>query len=713
MHVLILEDIPTDAELAKRELQSVLKDFIVKVVDTEDDFLQALKSYKPDLIISDYMMPNFNGLSALKIREVKCSQIPFVILTGSVNEEIAVECMKAGADDYVIKEHIKRLGPAVINAIEKKRKERIREQAKEELRMAQCIVSTSGDIMALLDRDFIYHTANKAYLDAVNKRADEVIGKSAQDVMGEKLFKNVIKPNAVRCLAGEKVNYQEWFNFPSQEDVYLDVHYYPYTDANHNISGFVVNGRDITKQARAKQAIKDSEEKFRSVTEAVQDSIIMIDSDGIVVFWNLTSEKMTGFSSEDALGKKLDQLIIPESYCKLHLDGLTSFSKTGQGPYIGKTIEVSAVHKSGKAFPVELSLSAIKRDNHWYAAGILRDITERKHAEQVIRDSEEQTRLILDSTTEAIYGMDTDGLCTMVNTACVAMLGYDDSSELVGNDIHDLIHHTRKDGSPYPKNECRMIKAFIENKELHVDDEVLWRKDGSSFPASYWSHPIQKNGKTTGSVVAFLDITEQINSQHDLKESHDSLLRSLEGTIQAIAMAVEARDPYTAGHQRRVANIAVIIAREMGLDDKIVTGILWGATIHDIGKIHLPAEILSKPSRLSKLEYSLIQEHAQVGYEILKNIKFPWPIANIAHQHHERIDGSGYPQGLKGDEICLEARIVAVADVVEAISSHRPYRAALGIEVALDEIKAKRGIFYDPAAVDACLKACEENKLDL
>ena len=180
-----------------------------------------------------------------------------------------------------------------------------------------------------------------------------------------------------------------------------------------------------------------------------------------------------------------------------------------------------------------------------------------------------------------------------------------------------------------------------------------------------------------------------------------------------MSRTVEARDPYTAGHQRRVADIASAIAEEMGLIEDQVEGIRLGAIIHDIGKIQSPAEILSKPTKLTEIEYKLIKAHAATGYDILKDIKFPWPVADIAHQHHERMDGSGYPQGLKGNEICIEARIVAVADVLEAISAHRPYRAALGSQIAIKEITENRGTLYDSIVVDACLIAFENNKFSL
>ncbi|HXH64476.1 MAG TPA: HD domain-containing phosphohydrolase, partial [Mariprofundaceae bacterium] len=197
-------------------------------------------------------------------------------------------------------------------------------------------------------------------------------------------------------------------------------------------------------------------------------------------------------------------------------------------------------------------------------------------------------------------------------------------------------------------------------------------------------------------------------------EQHTVVLRqSLEQSIQAIADTVEARDPYTAGHQRGVADLAVAIAREMRLTEDRIHGIHLAANIHDLGKIHVPAEILSKPGRLTEIEHQLIRTHPQAGYDIVKGIEFPWPIAQMILQHHEKMDGSGYPQGLKGEQILPESRIIAVADVVEAMSSHRPYRVGLGLDAALEEIERHRGVLYDPETVDACIRLFREQGYQL
>ncbi len=188
------------------------------------------------------------------------------------------------------------------------------------------------------------------------------------------------------------------------------------------------------------------------------------------------------------------------------------------------------------------------------------------------------------------------------------------------------------------------------------------------------------------------------------EQSLEKLRKTLEGTINVLAAIAERKDPYTAGHQRRVTNLAFAIAKEMGLLEDDVDGIRMAGTIHDIGKISVPTEILSKPDQLTEIEYSIVKIHPQTAYDILKEIELPWLVAQIVLEHHERMDGSGYPQGLSGKDILPETRILSVADVVEAMASHRPYRPALGIDKALEEISQNRGVLYDPRVVDACLK---------
>jgi len=206
------------------------------------------------------------------------------------------------------------------------------------------------------------------------------------------------------------------------------------------------------------------------------------------------------------------------------------------------------------------------------------------------------------------------------------------------------------------------------------------------------------------------EIKERIKAENALKDSLGNMRKTLEGTVRALAKTIEMRDPYTAGHQRRVAQLSCAIGRKMGFAQEFIDGLEVMGFLHDLGKIVVPAEILSKPGALNEFEFSIIKAHAQAGYNILKGIEFPWPVAVATIQHHERLDGSGYPHGISGDTIIMEARILAVADVVEAMATHRPYRPALGTGVALKEITGNRGRFYDPAVVDVCRALFDEKE---
>jgi PAS domain S-box-containing protein/putative nucleotidyltransferase with HDIG domain len=278
--------------------------------------------------------------------------------------------------------------------------------------------------------------------------------------------------------------------------------------------------------------------------------------------------------------------------------------------------------------------------------------------------------------------------------------------QLHGAESKAALLDAERDGS-YPTTASpffhdRLLAIWHGERVLEAtsEDETL---DGRRFYAALrWSVPPGQEETLERVLLSKTDITGLVEGERRVR-------RALDGAIEAIGRVTEARDPYTAGHQRRVTALSVAIAEELGLDSVRVEATRAAGLLHDIGKLSIPAEILSKPSVLSSLEMSLMKTHPESAYDVLKTIDFPWPVADIVLQHHERTDGSGYPRGLKGDAILLEARILAVADVVEAMSSHRPYRAALGIDVALGEIERGRGVAYDSAAVDVCLHLFRED----
>lgn len=260
---------------------------------------------------------------------------------------------------------------------------------------------------------------------------------------------------------------------------------------------------------------------------------------------------------------------------------------------------------------------------------------------------------------------------------------------------------------------CIAKKAF-RHGEVNTHEAEAIDKDGRKMYFSGSARVISRDsdGYPLSVVRIYNDITEQKKTEHELKQSMLQLRKNLTGTVQAMAMTVETRDPYTAGHQRRTSDIARGIAQEMGLPGKQVDGIRMAGVIHDLGKISIPAEILSKPGKIGRPEFSLIKHHPQTGYDILKGIDFRWPVADIVLQHHERIDGSGYPFGLVSEDILIEAKIIGVADVIEAMSSHRPYRPALGIDKAFSEIMQHRGDLYDADVVDATVELFTKREFD-
>jgi len=300
-----------------------------------------------------------------------------------------------------------------------------------------------------------------------------------------------------------------------------------------------------------------------------------------------------------------------------------------------------------------------------------------------------------------IYTVNPSGIIIDANNALERLTGRS-LEELLGEKpniifadeqaLEEINHETREQG-------------FVKEKELS-----LLTCDGKEIPVLIYTQARGDGLDNMSYVATLINISKRKKAEEEAKQSAERLISAMEDTIEAMAMIVEMRDPYTAGHQRRVASLSRAIAREMNYSEDQLRALHLAALIHDIGKVRVPAEILTNPDGLTEAEFSMIKMHPLIGYEILKTIELPWPIAQIVYQHHERMNGSGYPKGLSGEDIIMEARILAVADVVEAISSHRPYRAAYSIDKALDEIWKHRGTLYDTNVVQTCLELFRENK---
>ena len=364
--------------------------------------------------------------------------------------------------------------------------------------------------------------------------------------------------------------------------------------------------------------------------------------------------------------------------------------------------EYRFLRKDGSELWVLDSLE-LMRDDHGQATravGAWADVSERRAAQDSLRQSEERFRILAEHSLVGIFSLRGD-VVDYVNPRIEEIFGYA-PDEMLGRPLTEFI--AARD-LPRVRRELESLLAGIE-PSLKSEFAVL-RKDGGELMVGTHSGRTLLGGEVR--VIGMLqDITEKLRSEATIRDYIARMEDALTDTVDAMSTMVELRDPYTAGHERRVAELSAAIAAEMGLDEGVQRGLRIAGAVHDIGKIAVPSEILVKPGRLSDIELKLVRTHAEQGYDILKNIHFPWPVAEIARQHHERMDGSGYPRGLKGEEILLEARITAIADVVESMASHRPYRATLGVPAALEEIEKNAGRLYDPVAAAACLRLFRE-----
>jgi PAS domain S-box-containing protein/putative nucleotidyltransferase with HDIG domain len=473
-------------------------------------------------------------------------------------------------------------------------------------------------------------------------------------------------------------------------------------DASAKPVRMVGTSADITERKRVEEELRESERKYRELYDFLPIPVYEMDWQANVTSANRAIYEIFGGREEDLkAGFNAWNLLSPENIEKSG----SNIQRLLQGEKIEGT-EYTVKRLDGSVFNAIVISSVIyDHDKPVGLRGAIVDITERKQTEEKLRASEYRYRLLVENANEAIMVVQ-DGMVRFVNNKALESYGYSEK-EFLAIPLFELVHPD--DREQVAKRYLQKIKGDATPtrhtfRTLHKNGRIIWIAI-SSVLIEWEGRPATLN--------LIVDITEQKRAEEMLLNTTERLRRSLAGTVQAISMAVEIKDPYTSGHQKRTADLARAIATEMGFSTDRTDFVRVAGSIHDIGKISVPAEILSKPTRLRNLEYELIKSHARAGYDILKDIEFSWPVADVVLQHHERMDGSGYPQGLKGNAILLEARILAVADVVEAIASHRPYRPALGMEVAIEEIKKNRGILYDPEVTDACLRLLQEKRYRL
>ena len=547
-----------------------------------------------------------------------------------------------------------------------------------------------------------FYFDEKGIIVACNDHFVDIIGSSREVLIGLKLFglRDQKIVDAVRqALGGKTVIYEDVYQSVTAEKatpvraIFTPIH----LEGKGVIGGLAII-EDITERRRAEAALRESEEHYRSLVENADEAILVI-QDGRIKFVNARAVEAFGYSVREFMSIPVFELVHPEDreiVIQRYLEKINGDAAPTRHTY-------RALHKEGLVAWIEISSILINWEGRPATLNLITDITDRKKAEDALREREEKYRTILESIEDGYFEQDLAGNFVFVNDSMSRIYGYS-KEELIGLNYKQYtdLESGRKCYQIY-------LNIYKTGKPGKVVDFDIIRKDGTRRHVESSVSLIRDNA---GTPVAFRgivrDVTERKQAEEALAQSFARLRDALSATVQATAMIVETRDPYTAGHQRRVADLGRAIAVEMKLTDEQIEGVHMAGMVHDLGKISVPSEILSKPTRLTDLESRLIKTHSQSGYDILKDIEFPWPIARIVLEHHERMNGSGYPNGLKGDQSLPESRILSVADAVEAMASHRPYRPGLGIDAALAEIEANRGVLYDPLVVDACLKLFRE-----
>jgi PAS domain S-box-containing protein/putative nucleotidyltransferase with HDIG domain len=574
-------------------------------------------------------------------------------------------------------------------------------QAEEAIRKSEkkyrLVVDNMTDVITVMDMNLRFTYVSPSIMRLRGYTPEEAMAQPLEQMMTPESLQIVVKAfgeemaleasgsaDPGRCRILELEEYRK-----DGSIVLMENHLSFLRDETQKAVGIVSLTRDITDRKQAEEALRESENRYYKLFERMSSGVAIYEAvedgaDFMIRNFNTAAERMENIRKEEVLGRRVTEVF----------PGVRD---------LGLLSVFQRVWRSGDPESQDISFYQDNRisgwrENHAYKlpsgeiVAIYDDVTARKRAEESLQQAEENYRSIFENALEGIYRTTPEGKFLMANQAMARILGYDSPAELI-EDMTDIPHRLYV----HPDDRTNTIE-FLERQGSVKDAELQWnRKDGSTIWVYRTMRAIRdKQGKILYLEGLVTDIT-------DRKNSVDQLRKALGGTVQAIASVVESKDPYTAGHQRRVADLARTIAREMGLSQEQIEGLRVAGTIHDIGKVSVPAEILSSPRKLTNLEFSLIKTHAQSGYDILKDIEFPWPIARMVLEHHERINGSGYPNGLTGDQILTESRILAVADVVEAMATHRPYRAALGLDKALEEITRNKGVLYDLDAADACL----------
>ena len=632
LRILLIDDNPDDCLLTIRALRREFPDLQVEQITEAKGFAQALEAGDFDLAITDYQLRWSDGLAVLRAVRARWPDCPVIMFTATGSEEIAVEAMKNGLDDYVLKspKHFIRLPAAVRSALKRAEDSIERKRAEEELRESEeRYHSLFEGVPAGLYRTMV----GGQILDA---------NPALVEMLGYPDWETLLAVN-VTDLYVDPEDRQRWQALIEREGVVRDFEVQWRRRGGTTIwvkdtarVVWAAEGRvlyyegsleDITERKRAEEEVRRHLERIEALREIDRAITSTLDLTEVL----------------DIILEELERVIPYHSAAIFLLSDGTAKLTAGRGfPDLERALQISFL---------------VKED------ALTRELLQEKRP-LVLADAQADERFRARG--------DTGYVCSWIGVPLIA------KERAVG-----FLTIDHREPGVYDEDSADMAQAFAGQVAIAIENARLYEE-------------------------AQRELAERKRAEEELQHTLERLREALGGIIQTVALTVETKDPYTAGHQRRVGNLARAIANEMGLPQEQIDGIRMAGLIHDLGKVGIPTEILGRPGPLNDLQFGLIKAHSQIGYDVLKTIEFPWPVAQIVLQHHERLDGSGYPQGLSGEETLLEARILAVADVVEAMASRRPYRPPRGLDKALEEISQNSGILYDAEAVDACLKLFTE-----
>ena len=629
-----------------------------------------------------------------------------------------------------------------------------RKQAKEKLKASEEYLKILFDYAP--DAYFI-NDLKGSFIDC-NKAVERLTGYKKEELIGKNFLKlKMLSPADIPKEA--KLFTEELSELPTgtgelvlsrKDNAKVTVEISAYLVKNKGSTLVLGIARDITERKKAEIAIVYEQSLLHALMDNIPDFIYFKDEKNRFVRVNKTSAEDRGVTPEDFIGKTDFDIFTEEAAKKCFADD-NRVMKTGK-PLINSIEKITYLNGMERWFSATKVPRYDEKGKIIGTIGITRNITERKQAEERIKHLNLILYAIRKVNQLIIKEKNRERLLKDACNNLIKTRGYYYARIVMLNEERKIDTYTEtglgKDFLPLVKLLKKGEITPCGRLALKKSDVVIIKDPASACPdcplaqacsarGSIMTARLEHGGMIYGIMsvsipihfitdkeehalfkevagdialgLHSIELGKKLDKQtHDLQQNYQRTKRAMDATINTMSKIVEAKDPYTAGHQQRVSQLSTAIAKELNFSEDKVEGIRIASLIHDIGKIGLPSEILSKPTKLSDIEFSLIKEHPQIGYDILKSIDFSYPVANIVLQHHERIDGSGYPQGLKDEDILLEARIVAVTDVVEAMSSHRPYRPALGIDAALEEISKNRDILYDPGIVDACLKLFKE-----